>query len=130
VGPSGAMPTDPLECFIQELWDLSSMNGDNGPDISAALDKLPVQQRREVGSISMQEAVEVYCLTLYIICYIICNNGCICPGWILAASMETRQYRFHQEQEHPDGLPKTEDDECAGYQRSHIGRVSQQRFPP
>ena len=26
-----------------------------------------------------------------------------CLGWILAASMQTRQYSFHQEQEHPDG---------------------------
>ena len=51
-------------------------------------------------------------------------------GWILAASMQTRQYSFHQEQEHPDGLPKTEDDECAGYQRSHQGHVAQQRFSP
>ena len=53
-----------------------------------------------------------------------------CLGWILAASMQTRQYSFHQEQEHPDGLPKTDDDECAGYQRSHQGRVAQQRFSP
>ena len=58
------MPTNPLECFIQELRDLSNMNGDNGPDISAALDDLPVQQRGEVARISMQEAVEVCCLTL------------------------------------------------------------------
>jgi hypothetical protein len=72
------MPTYPLECFIRELQDLSTMNGDNGPDISAALDDLPVQQRGEVASISIQEAVEVCCLTLYIICYIICNKGCIC----------------------------------------------------
>jgi thiosulfate reductase cytochrome b subunit len=35
-----------------------------------------------------------------------------CLGWILAASimMQTRQHSFHQKQEHPDGLPKTEDD--------------------
>jgi hypothetical protein len=72
------MPTYPLECFIRELQDLSTMNGDNGPDISAALDDLPVQQRGEVASISIQEAVEVCWLTLYIICYIICNKGCIC----------------------------------------------------
>jgi hypothetical protein len=62
------------------------MNGDNGPDISAVLDDLPVQQRGEVSSMSMQEAVKVCCLKLYIKCYIICNNGCICLGWILAAS--------------------------------------------
>ena len=84
------MPTDPLECFIQELQDLSTMNGDNGPDISAALDDLPawVQQRGEVARKSMQEAVEACCLTLYIICYIICNNrfvfawaGYLQPPW-------------------------------------------------
>jgi hypothetical protein len=124
------MPIDPWECFIQELLDLSTMNVDNSPDISAALGDLPVPQRGEEASISMQEAVEVCCLTLYIICYIICNNGCICLGWIRAASKETRQYSFHQEQEHPDRLPKTEDDGCAGYQRSHQGRVAQQRFSP
>jgi hypothetical protein len=95
-GPSGAIPTDPLECFTQELLDLSTMNGDNGPDISAVLDDLPVQQRGEVARISMQEAVDVCCLILYIICYIICNNRCICLGWILAASMQTRQYSFHK----------------------------------
>jgi hypothetical protein len=104
------------------------MNGDNGPDISAVLDDLPVQQRGEVASISMQEVVEVCCLTWYIICYIICNNRCICLGWILAASMQTRQYSFYQEQEYPDGLPNTEDDENAGYQRSHQRRFAQQRF--
>jgi hypothetical protein len=94
-GPSGPMPTYPLECFIQELWDLSTMNGDDGHDISAVQDDLPVQQRGEVASISIQEAVEVCCLTLYIICYNVCNNGCICLGWILAASMQTRKYNFH-----------------------------------
>ncbi len=31
----------------------------------------------------------------------------ICLGWILAASMQTRQYSFHQEQEHPGGLPQS-----------------------
>jgi hypothetical protein len=55
-GPAGAMPTDPLERFIQELHDLSTMDG---PDISAALDDLPVPQRGKEGGISMQEAVEV-----------------------------------------------------------------------
>ena len=69
------MPTDPLERFIQELQDLSTMDG---PDIAAALDDLPVPQRGEVGGISMQEAVEVCNLTLYIICYIICNINCLC----------------------------------------------------
>jgi hypothetical protein len=71
------MPTDPLECFIQELLDLSTMNGDNGPDIFAVLDDLPVLQRGDVASISMQEALDVCCLTLYIISYIVCNTGCI-----------------------------------------------------
>jgi hypothetical protein len=42
--------------------------------------------------------------------------------------MQIRQYSFHQEQEHPDGFTKNEDDECAGYQRSHQGRVLKQRF--
>jgi hypothetical protein len=61
-GPSGAMPTDPLERFIQKLQDLSTMNG---PDISAVLDDLPVPQRGGVAGISMQEAVAVCCLILY-----------------------------------------------------------------
>ncbi len=47
------------------------MNGDNGPDISAALDDLPVQQRGEVESISMQEAVEVCFCISYAISYAI-----------------------------------------------------------
>jgi hypothetical protein len=38
------------------LQDLLTMNGDNGPDISAALDDLPVQQRGEVARISMQDS--------------------------------------------------------------------------
>ena len=67
-GPSS--PTDPLERFIQELDDLASMDG---PDISAALADLPVPQRGDVPTISMQEAVEVWCISYYIICYIICN---------------------------------------------------------
>ena len=50
------MPTDPSECFIQELRVLSIMNDDNGPDISAALDDLPVQQRGEVARIYMQDS--------------------------------------------------------------------------
>ena len=49
-------PTDPLERFIQELHDLASMDG---PDISSALADLPVPQRGDVPTISMQEAVEV-----------------------------------------------------------------------
>jgi hypothetical protein len=57
----------------------------NGPDILAALDDLLVLQRGDVAGISMQEAVEVCCLTMYIICYIIRNNGCFCLGWILTA---------------------------------------------
>ena len=56
VGPSRTSPTDPLERFIQELDDLASMNG---PDISAALEDLPVPQRGDVPTMSMQEAVEV-----------------------------------------------------------------------
>jgi hypothetical protein len=55
-GPSRTSPTDPLERFIQELEDLASMDG---PDISAALADLPVQQRGDVPTMSMQDAVEV-----------------------------------------------------------------------
>ena len=55
-GPSGTRSTDPLERFIQELEDLSSMDC---PDISAALEDLPVPQRGDIPGISMQEAVEV-----------------------------------------------------------------------
>jgi hypothetical protein len=60
--PSGARPMDPLERLIQELDDLAIMNG---PDISASLDDLPVQQKAQVPSKAMQEAMEVS----YIICY-------------------------------------------------------------
>ncbi len=70
-GPSGAMPTNPLKCFIQKLLDLSTMNG---PDISAVLDDLPVLQRGGVAGIAMQEAVAVCCLTLNIVCFIICKT--------------------------------------------------------
>ena len=49
-------PTDPLERFIQELHDLASMDC---PDISAALADLPVPQRGDVPTMSMQDAVEV-----------------------------------------------------------------------
>ena len=69
-GSSRTSPTDPLECFIQELDDLASMDG---PDISAALADLPVPQRGDVPTMSMQEAVEVCCVTYYIICYIVCD---------------------------------------------------------
>ena len=55
-GPSRTRPTDPLERFIQELENLSSMEG---PDISDALADLPVPQRGDMSGISMQEAVEV-----------------------------------------------------------------------
>jgi hypothetical protein len=48
--PSGARPTDPLERFIQELDDLAIMNG---PDISALMDNLPVQQRGQVPSMAI-----------------------------------------------------------------------------
>ena len=61
-GPSGTRSTDPLERFIQELENLSSMDG---PDISAALDDLPVQQRGDNAGISMEEAVQVCCNIIY-----------------------------------------------------------------
>ena len=60
--PSRARPTDPLERFIQELENLSSMDG---PDISDALADLPVPQTGEFAGISMQEAVEVCRNMLY-----------------------------------------------------------------
>ena len=61
-GPSGTRSTDPLERFIQELKDLSSMDG---PDISAALEDLPVPQRGDIAGISMQEAVQVCYIIIY-----------------------------------------------------------------
>jgi hypothetical protein len=70
-GPSRAMPTNPLELFIQKLLDLSTMNI---PDISAVLDDLAVLQRGEVAGISMQEAVAVCCLTQS-------SNSCTCRVW-------------------------------------------------
>ena len=69
-GPSRTSPTDPLERFIQELDDLASMDG---PDISAALADLPVPQRGDVPTMSMQEAVEVCSVTYDIIYYIVCD---------------------------------------------------------
>ena len=63
-GPSRPSPTDPLERFIQELDDLASMDG---PDISAVLADLPVPQRGDVPTMSMQEAVEVCSVTYDII---------------------------------------------------------------
>jgi len=69
-GQSGISPTDPLERFIQELDDLTCMAG---PDISAALADLPVPQRGDVPTMSMQAAVEVFSITLYITWYIVCD---------------------------------------------------------
>ncbi len=45
---------DPLERFILALDDLAIMNG---PDISAALEGLPVQQRGQESRLAMQEAM-------------------------------------------------------------------------
>ena len=45
--------------------------------ISAVLENLPVPQRGKEACISMQEAIAVCCLNLYIIYYILCNNRCI-----------------------------------------------------
>jgi len=58
-----------LERFIQEFDDLASMDGQ---DISDALAELPVPQRGDVPTMSMQEALEVCSVTDYIIWYIIC----------------------------------------------------------
>jgi hypothetical protein len=51
-----ARPLDPLARFIQELQDLSSMNG---PDISSVVDDLPLPQEGDVSGVSVQEAVAV-----------------------------------------------------------------------
>ena len=61
-GPSRTRPTDLLERFIQELENLSSMDG---PDISDALADLPITQSGDLAGISMQEAVEVCRNLLY-----------------------------------------------------------------
>ena len=58
-----AAPLDPLARFIQGLEDLSSMNG---PDISSALNDLPMPQVGNVEGVSVQEAVAV-CFISYII---------------------------------------------------------------
>ena len=68
--PSRPSPTDPLERFIQELDDLASMDG---PDISAVLADLPVPQKGDIPTMSMQEAVEVCSVQYYVICDIICD---------------------------------------------------------
>ena len=65
-GTSQTRPTDPLERFIQELENLSSMDG---PDISDALADLPIPQSGDLAGISMQEAVEVCRKLLYHIWY-------------------------------------------------------------
>ena len=54
--PAAQGPLDPLACFIQELDDLSSMNG---PDISSAVDELPLPQEGDVSGVSVQAAVAV-----------------------------------------------------------------------
>ena len=63
-GPSRAQarPLDPLARFIQELEDLSSMNG---PDISSAVDDLPLPQEGDVSGVSVQEAVAVSFYVVY-----------------------------------------------------------------
>jgi hypothetical protein len=57
-GPSRAQarPLDPLTRFIQELEDLSSMNC---PDISAAVNDLPLPQEGDVSCVPVQGAVTV-----------------------------------------------------------------------
>jgi hypothetical protein len=57
-GPPRAQagPLDPLARFIQELEDLSSMNG---PDISSAVNDLPLPQEGDVSGVSVQAAVAV-----------------------------------------------------------------------
>ena len=53
---------------------------------------------------------------------------CVCPGGIRAASKGRSPHCFHQERAYPDGIPKTQEDECSGYQGSHPGSVAQQGF--
>ena len=64
-GPSRAhhRPLDPLARFIQELEDLSSMNG---PDISEVVEDLPMPQEGDVSGVSVQEAVAVRCYIMMI----------------------------------------------------------------
>ena len=59
-GPSRAhhRPLDPLALFIQELEDLSSMNG---PDVLDVVEDLPMPQEGDVSGVSVQEAVAVRC---------------------------------------------------------------------
>ena len=84
-GPSST--TDPLERFIQELDDLASMDG---PDISAALADLPVPQREDVPTIFMQEAVKVWCVSYYIICYVVCDMFFSQAGYVPPPREEDR----------------------------------------
>jgi hypothetical protein len=49
-------PLDLLASFIQELDDLSSMNGH---DISSAVDDMPLPQKGDVSGVSVQAAVAV-----------------------------------------------------------------------
>ena len=64
-GPSRAhhRPLDPLALFIQELEDLSSMNG---PDILSAVEDLPMPQEGDVSGVSVQVAVAVRCYIIMI----------------------------------------------------------------
>ena len=64
-GPSRAhhRPLDPLALFIQELEDLSFMNG---PDISDVVEDLPMPQEGDVSGVSVQEAVAVRCYIMMI----------------------------------------------------------------
>ena len=82
--PAQARPLDPLARFIQELEDLSSMNG---PDISSAVDDLPLPQAGDVSGVSVQEAVAVSSYIIYDIStdityisytmYVHTDSGCI-----------------------------------------------------
>jgi hypothetical protein len=62
-GPSRSQagPLDPLACFIQELEDISSMNGS---DVSSAVNDLLLPLEEDVSDISVQAVVEV---SVYII---------------------------------------------------------------
>lgn len=64
-GPSRAQgrPLDPLARFIEELEELSSMNG---PDISSVVDDLPLPQEGDVSGVSVEEGVAVWTYIIHI----------------------------------------------------------------
>jgi hypothetical protein len=82
--PAQARPLDPLALFIQDLEELSSMNG---PNISSAVDDLPLPQAGDVSGVFVQEAVAVSSFIIYDIrtdityisytIYVHSDSGCV-----------------------------------------------------